>query len=144
MLKAILKASVFSAFILTATGCTTRLADLTVASTKNVNLNSGKLETGEIVEGDDTVIAIIIPFGNPDIEGAVDNATKSRCVVGLENAVIEHNWFYLYFGFFQYTVKGNELIDRSIPGCEDYVSIGTDNNIQKPSANQIPAIVNTR
>ena len=104
-----------------ASGCSQRVADLTVASTTNVNMNSDQFIEGNRVEGVDNVPAVILPLGVPNVETAIDDATdSSKCVVGLADAVVDYTFFYLYFGFFEYSVTGTEIIDLSKPGCEDY------------------------
>ncbi|UJF17866.1 hypothetical protein L0B53_12605 [Vibrio sp. SS-MA-C1-2] len=103
------------------TGCSQRVADLTVASTQNINMNSNDFIEGKRVKGTDTVAAIIFPLGTPNVEEAFDDAIKhDPCIVGLTDTVITHNWFYLYFGYFQYNVEGTELIDQSKVGCDSY------------------------
>ncbi|SWL02301.1 Uncharacterised protein [Klebsiella pneumoniae] len=42
-------------------GCTVRVADLTVASTKNYNLNGGKFYKGKRVTAEDSYPVIIFP-----------------------------------------------------------------------------------
>ncbi|PSW08736.1 hypothetical protein C9J01_23035 [Photobacterium rosenbergii] len=103
-------------------GCSQRVADLTVASTLNVDMNSQGFVEGKRVEGSDTKIAVIFPLGIPNVETAVDDAIKDdKCVVGLADAVVEHSWFYLYLGFFSYDVEGTQIIDTEKPGCENRV-----------------------
>ena len=46
-------------------GCTVRVADLTVASTKNYNLNGGKFYKGKRVTAEDSYPVIIFPTGIP-------------------------------------------------------------------------------
>lgn len=75
--------------ILMITGCSTRVADLTVVSTKNFNMNSGNLTVGARVEGQSNIPVFIFPLGTPNLKEAVDRAIeKDKCAVGLSNAVI--------------------------------------------------------
>lgn len=111
-MKSLIKLSALSVLSLALAGCAThRLGDFTVISTKNINLNSGKLVTGKAVEGKDKSF-----FGPVFLENAVDNAIeKDTCVVGLSDAVLS-----LETGFAAtYIVKGKEIIDRTLPGCQN-------------------------
>ncbi|OEF57949.1 hypothetical protein [Enterovibrio norvegicus] len=104
-----------------ATGCSQRVIDYTVGSTKNVNLNGGEFIEGERVEGDDTKPIILFPLGIPSIKEATDNAIETdKCAVGLNNIVADFEFFSFLVGFQKYKVEGNLLIDRSQPGCEDW------------------------
>ncbi|AGI26495.1 hypothetical protein H681_23140 [Pseudomonas sp. ATCC 13867] len=103
-------------------GCTTRVADLTVASSKNVNMNSGQFSEGRRVSGSDSIPVIIIPLGQPNIKEAIDRAIeKDQCAVGLSNVVIDQEFFAFLFGMVQFTAEGNLIIDNGKPGCGGYV-----------------------
>ncbi|WP_259678784.1 hypothetical protein, partial [Klebsiella pneumoniae] len=70
-------------------GCTVRVADLTVASTKNYNLNGGKFYKGKRVTAEDSYPVIIFPLGIPNVKTAADRAIeKDRCAVGLSDVVV--------------------------------------------------------
>lgn len=100
------------------TGCTMRVADLTVASTKNFNMNSTALETGRRVEGSDTIPVVLVPLGQPNVKEAIDRAVETeRCAVGLSNVVINQEAFAFFFGYVKYNVEGNLILDRAQPGC---------------------------
>ncbi|MDH4564096.1 hypothetical protein E8F06_24085 [Pseudomonas sp. BN411] len=100
------------------TGCTNRIADLTVASTKNFNMNSTALETGRRVEGTDTIAVVLLPLGEPNIKEAIDRAVeKERCAVGLSNVVIDQEFFIFLVGYVKLNVEGNLILDRALPGC---------------------------
>ncbi|WP_028627690.1 hypothetical protein [Metapseudomonas resinovorans] len=104
--------------ILAASGCTMRVADLTVASTKNFNMNSTALETGRRVEGKDSVPVVLFPLGQVNMKEAIDRAVeKERCAVGLSDVVINHEAFAFFFGYIAMTVEGNLILDRAQPGC---------------------------
>lgn len=99
------------------TGCVERITDFTVISSKNVDLSRGSdfIRGDKRVEGEDTKIAFIFPLGIPNAKEAMDNAIQSvpGCV-GLVDGVLEHEFFYLYFGYFKYRVKGTCLIDPKL------------------------------
>lgn len=104
-----------------ASGCSTRIADMTVASTKNVNMNSSEFVTGNRITGSDTVPVIIFPLGNPDVKEAIDVAIEhDKCVVALNDVVIEQSFFVFVFGFISFDVEGTQIIDKSVKGCENW------------------------
>lgn len=117
-----------SAFLLS--GCSVRVADLTVASTKNIDLNNDASESyklgssprfikGPRVKGDDYIPVFIVPFGIPDVEEAADNAIEhDKCAVALSDVVINQNNYSFLFGTIGYVVEGDLVIDRMLPGCE--------------------------
>lgn len=99
-------------------GCSNRAADLTVASTKNYNINSNKFIKGKRVTGSDTVPIILFPLGMPNVEEAIDKAIEgNKCAVGLSDVVIYEEFFSLLIGFAGYRVEGTEIIDQSLLGC---------------------------
>ncbi len=57
-----------------ATGCSLRVADLTLVSTKNIDLSHTRLDvrTGERFKGEDCVFL----FGLPNLETAIDDALE--------------------------------------------------------------------
>ena len=61
-------------------GCRTRIADLTLVSTKNIDLSSTSLDirTGQRVTGQDCVYSVfgLIPLGVPNLQEAVDDALE--------------------------------------------------------------------
>lgn len=117
-MRAIPLALLSLAAALTMTGCSVRVADLTVASTKNFNMNSTALETGRRVEGKDQVAVVILPLGQPNMKEAIDKAVeKERCAVGLSDVVINQEAFAFLVGYVAVTVEGNLILDRSQPGC---------------------------
>lgn len=116
-------------------GCTTRVADLTIASSKNVNLNSGQFTEGRRVEGTDSIPVVIIPLGQPNIKEAIDRAIeKDQCAVGLSNVVINQEFFAFLFGMVQFTAEGNLIIDNGKPGCGSYSQNGSQQRYAPPQA----------
>ena len=57
-------------------GCTQRMIDFTVISSKNMQLQFPSEATGPRVEGQDMVLFVIIPFGTPNLKEAVDRAIE--------------------------------------------------------------------
>lgn len=97
--------------------CVNRVADLTFASTKNIDLNapnSYTTNTTQRVSGKDTShIIITFPTGNPSPKEAIDRAIEqsgANCI-GLSNVVIYGgSWYIPYiYGKSWYEVQGNPV-----------------------------------
>ncbi len=101
-------------------GCTTRLTDFTIASTKTIELS--KVPTfkrgGQRTTGKDTAhIIIFIPLGQPNIKEAIDRAIeKIPGAVALLDGVISIRNFYIPYVYGQnsYIVEGTALIDPAL------------------------------
>lgn len=100
--------------------CTTRIADTTVVSTKNMNLENPEGFTTSYntrVKGEDKKhIILCIPFGEPNVKEAIDRAIEkggSNCV-GLANAALEGKGFYIPFvyGQFSYVAEGDPIYKK--------------------------------
>ncbi len=106
--------------LLAMSGCTTRLTDFTIISTKNIDLSRGAefTRSEQRVEGEDTKhIIIFIPTGIPSPKEAADKAIESvPGAVALLDGVLEHEWFYFpyIFGYTTYRIKGTPLIDPKL------------------------------
>ncbi|ALB70778.1 hypothetical protein ACOZ06_000385 [Cronobacter muytjensii] len=101
-------------------GCSARVADMTVASTKNYNLNSNKFVKGARITGEDSAPVVIFPLGVPNVKTAMDRAIeKNRCAVALSDVVVTQFNHSFLFGKFGFIIEGTEVIDRSQPGCEN-------------------------
>jgi hypothetical protein len=113
----VLMSSVFSVLVF---GCTGRIADYTILSTKNIDLS--RLDeyerTAERVKGSDArAIIIVIPTGTPSFGEAADNALESvPGGVALLDGVIDYSFFYIpyLFGQLKYTVEGTALVDPKL------------------------------
>jgi hypothetical protein len=95
-------------------GCTTRVIDFTVLSTKNVDMSkSGDLVKGKRVKGKHSVpIIIAFPIGAPHMKTAVDRAIeKSENGVALLDGVLYYKQFYfpLIGGHMTYEIEGTLL-----------------------------------
>ncbi|AIA46706.1 TPA: hypothetical protein ON183_003011 [Serratia marcescens] len=102
-------------------GCSIRVADLTVGSTKNYNINGNKFVTGQRVTAEDSYPVIIFPTGIPNMKTAIDKAIeKDKCAVGLSNVVITQLNHAFLFGKIGLRAEGNLIIDKSLPGCENH------------------------
>lgn len=111
--------SIIAATSVLATGSSVRMADMTVASTKNYNLNSNQFVKGERVTGEDKVPVVLFPLGVPNFKTAVDRAIeKNRCAVDLSDVVITQLNQAFIVGQIGYRVEGTQVIDRSQPECK--------------------------
>ncbi|APU30799.1 hypothetical protein UYA_14150 [Ectopseudomonas alcaliphila JAB1] len=101
-----------------ASGCTIRVADMTVGSTKNYNLNSANFVKGARVVGEDKYPVILFPTGIPNMKTAIDKAIeKDKCAVGLSDLVISQLNHSFLIGTIGIRAEGNLIIDASQPGC---------------------------
>jgi hypothetical protein len=106
--------------LLVLNGCTTRLTDFTIISTKNIDLSRGAdFKRGDNrVEGEDLKhIIILFPTGMPSPKEAADKAIESTPgAVALLDGVLEHEWFYVpyVYGYSTYRIKGTPLIDPKL------------------------------
>lgn len=114
------KSLLIAGLVFTLTGCTMRLVDFTIISTKNVDLaRAGTFERGKSrVEGkDEIVIIIFVPTGVPNVKEAIDRAIESvPGAVALVDGVITYKYFYIPYLFGQqtYVVEGTPLIDPKL------------------------------
>ena len=100
------------------TGCAQRIADFTLASTKNVDLNNGQFSKGKRVEGTDTKYVVLVPIGVPSIKEAADRAIEQDpCAVALTDVTANSEAFVFIFGYIEYKIEGDLVIDRSREGC---------------------------
>jgi len=94
-------------------GCTHRLGQFTIASSKNIQNLSYDINQSNFVEGEDcTAIIFIFPVGNSDdkIQRAMDNAIENGHKQGLKGNVlvdtrIDSSFFYIPYLFGQNCVK---------------------------------------
>lgn len=99
-------------------GCSVRMADLTVVSTKNYNLNSNQFAKGERVTADDSVPVVLFPLGIPNMKTAMDRAIeKNKCSVALTDVVITQMNHVFIVGKIGYRVEGTQVLDLSQPQC---------------------------
>ncbi|WP_019025853.1 hypothetical protein [Colwellia piezophila] len=107
-----------STLALLTTGCSSRLADLTIVSTKNVSeqqLIDSKTQVKRSIGEDIMHIIVFIPTGVANMEEAMDNAIESvPCGIALKDATITHKSFYIPYIYGQsgYEVEGNVVQDN--------------------------------
>jgi len=126
------------------TGCSTRYGTLTMATTKNIQMDNVRLElVKENVSGKSTKpIVLIIPTGTPSIEDAIDAALEANGGDLLQNVVIYYKWFYIpyIYGENTFDVKGDvwKVVDISTQSAPTssldsqgkiFKNIGTDDQL---------------
>lgn len=111
------------------TGCSYRVMDFTLISSKNVELSKfpDYKRVDNRVEGEDTKsIIIIFPTGRPDGKEAIDKAIESTPgAVALVDGVLTYKYFYIpyIYGESTYVVEGTPLIDPSLASAEELNSM---------------------
>ena len=108
--------SVIVIFILM--GCTQRLLDFTIISTKNIDFTKASefVRNNQRTDGkDDVFIFIFIPLGIPNWKDAVDRAIdKVPGAIALEDGVLRSQGFWLIFGYAAIIAEGTPLIDKKL------------------------------
>jgi hypothetical protein len=108
------------------TGCTRRIGDFTMVTTKNYETKAQYKMVGRM-EGKSVKLIVLFPLGTPDLKDAVDDAIQAGSGVYLANAVIEQiNWYALLIGQTGYIVTGDvyafadrgDLLDPNIEKFE--------------------------
>jgi len=120
MIRALSLLSVLSCLALFGTGCSQRLVDFTVISTKNVDWSratSFKRAQTRAQGTDTTHIIIFIPTGIPNMKEAIDRAIESvPGAVALVDGVLYQKLFYipLIYGQSSYVIEGTPLVDPAL------------------------------
>lgn len=96
--------------------CSLRLADLTVVTTKNVNLDKVDLDslpqTKNITGKDSKFIFLFIPFGSPQLKEAIDDALAKGNGDILVDAVVYSKWWWFLIGENSIEVKATAVKTR--------------------------------
>lgn len=101
-------------------GCSNRLMDFTILSSKNVDLSRAgtfKRDNKRVTGKDKAQIIIFIPTGTPNAKEAMDKAIESvPGAVALVDGVLTYKWFYIpyIYGESIYVIEGTALIDPSL------------------------------
>jgi len=96
-------------------GCSKRLGDFTLLTTKNIDLSSFSTCTDdgkERVNGEDAShIIVVFPTKVPNFKDAVDNAIEASNSYMLSDAVVRYTWFYipLIYGQEKFIVEGHPV-----------------------------------
>ena len=136
----------FSLVVLIFSGCSHRVLDFTLISSKNVDLSQGAtFERGKNrVEGKDKAHWIIIfPTGIVSIKEALDRAIESTpgCIALLDGVIYSKFWWIPFiYGQSTVTVEGTPLIDP-ILACNSY-KIPTYGKIELDKNGEIKSVEN--
>lgn len=132
-------ASVFLASSIILSGCTQRLIDFTIVSSKNIDLSrsSELIKINSRVYGRDTVPIILFPLGFPNAKAAMDEAIQQipGCVALLDG-VLRHEFFNIGLGFIRYEIEGTCLIDPKIISKEREWSLTNPKTPSSPAKKQ--------
>jgi len=98
-------------FTLLLTGCTRRLIDFTVISSKNVKLELPADAVGPRTQGVHSIPIILIPIGVPSIKEATDRAIENAGPQydALIDGVLSSYMFYFIFGVTKIKVEGTPV-----------------------------------
>lgn len=111
----ILPTTVIAAMI-TICGCSTRLGDMSIISSRTVNLDNVNLDSlpqTRNVEGEDRrFIFLFIPFGSPQLENAIDDALEKGGGDLMMDAVISSEVWWFLIGQSALIVKGTVVDTR--------------------------------
>ncbi len=113
------------AFTLLITGCTRRMIDFTVISSKNVRLLLPDSALGPRTQGVHSVPIIFFPLGVPSIKEATDRAIENGGPQydALIDGVVSSYIFYFIFGVSKIKVEGTPINTRLLsslpPGALD-------------------------
>lgn len=105
----------FAAFgfvLLGLSGCTTRVTDFTVISTKNTALTVGHRK-GNRVTGESCAVVVLFPFGIPSVKQAIDNAIENAGnpeYDALVDGVVYYKNHSFLFGEICYEVQGTAVV----------------------------------
>ncbi len=106
--------------LLALTSCQVRIMDLTVTSSKNIDLNDTKgyvVSNNARTRGSDTShVVLCFPLGRPDVKEAMDKAIEKNGsnAVALSNMTLEESWWWIPFiyGQITYTVEGDPIYKK--------------------------------
>lgn len=102
-------------------GCSQRIGDFTLISTKNVDIGGKYRKLEQRYTGEDVKMTILtIPIGVPDLKQAVDNCIEAGKGELLSNAVVESSfWTVILYGEMKYVVKGDVWVRASTSAVPD-------------------------
>lgn len=127
-------------------GCSYRIVDFTIISTKNIDLSkASKFQRGKTrTEGQDLVHVIIyLELGKPNMKEAIDRAIEKvpGCIALVDGVIYEKGWWAILYGQTILVVEGTPLIDPSLAMIDndipEYYAIKIDNNGNVKSYNEI-------
>ena len=122
-MKKILAVLLIGALALTVLdGCSQRIGDFTVISTKNFDINAKykKLE-GRFSGSDSKIMILFIPFGVPNTKAAVENCLENSHGDLLTNASLDYNtWTAIVATGMAYVVTADVWVKASLSDLSDH------------------------
>lgn len=112
-----MKKALFLIAAIAVSGCSNRIADFTIISSKNVDMSRGAefKRSSQRVSGEDVKhIIIFIPTGQPNAKEAMDRAIeKVPGAIALMDGVVTQEFFWIpyIYGQSKFVVEGTPLID---------------------------------
>ncbi len=119
-MKRILTLCAAAAALCTLPSCVYRIADLTFASTKNIDMNSptgySTSHNARVTGKDTSHYVIAFPISSCNAKEAIDKAVEkcgTNCV-GLSNVVLSYGWWYIPYIYGQewYKVEGDPVYKK--------------------------------
>ena len=103
-------------------GCSQRILDFTIISSKNIELSQfPNYERGKMrVTGEDTKVIIVLPLGVPNAKEAMDRAIESvpGAVALVDGVIMSKFWWAIVYGKQIYIVEGTPLIDPAMANSD--------------------------
>jgi hypothetical protein len=98
-----------------ASGCSLRTADLTLISTKNIDLSDATLDarSGKRFKGEDCAYSLLglLPLGVPNLEEAVDRALEAGGGnVMVDEVTYVRSYYFILFGMSCVDAEGTVLV----------------------------------
>ena len=115
--------------IIVLSGCTQRLIDFTIISSKNITIDVDK--TASRVQGTDEVVVFLFPLGVPNLKEAVDKAIESagpEYDALIDGVVSSYNKSFI-IGVVGYTVEGTPIKTKESKGMSQNILYHSDTGI---------------
>lgn len=100
---------IFASILIAFGGCSQRIGDFTLLSTKNVEIGGKYKKLDKRFQGEDTKMMLLgIPLGTPNLKTAVDNCIENGKGYLITDAVVDYSFFTVILaGQMKYTVTGD-------------------------------------
>lgn len=99
-------------------GCSMRMGDLTVVSSRNVSLDKVDLDSmpqvGGVTGKDVKFVVLFIPIGFPHLENAIDDALDKGNGDVMIDCVVKTTYWWFLIGQSGIEVKGNVIKTRGV------------------------------
>jgi len=111
----VVAAGIACAIVFVTSGCSQRVADLTLISTKNIDLSDTTLDArhGKRVKGDHCAYSLLglLPLGVPNLKNAVDRALEAGGGnIMVDEVTYVRSYYFILFGMSCVDVEGTVLV----------------------------------